>query len=129
MLEDILRLMQESDIHKKWTVNAICNAILPAIKHNRIRFWVDKGKIVGFVTFTYLTKEQAKAYVEGKYYIQPDDFKRDETEGDLWGLNFVAPYGHARAFAHALKKEFKGKSGNAYRFLQKRVGTFHGARS
>lgn len=114
MVEKILSLMSRSEIHRKWTVEDIGRLIIPAIIHNKIRFYVENGKMLGFTTFAFLSEEAEKGYLDGTRKLQPADFKGEE--GNMWFIDFVAPYGHTKQFVRALRKEF-----NNYRAKTKRI--------
>lgn len=112
MIEKILSLMSRSEVHKYYTVEDIGRLIIPAIIHNKIRFYVDNGKVVGFVTYAFLSGEVEESYENGTKHLLPSAFEGEE--GTIWFIDFVAPYGHCKPFIRELKKEFghfkKGKT-------------------
>ena len=126
MIEKILSLMSRSDVHKTWTVEDIGRLIIPAIIHNKIRFFVVNGKTVGFVTFAFLSEEAEEGYVNKTRKLQPSDFKGEE--GTLWFIDFIAPFGHVRPFIQELRKEFrpKYKIAKIKRATTGRIGYFYG---
>jgi len=124
MIEKILSLMSRSEVHKTWTVEDIGRLIIPAVIHNKIRFYVDNGKMVGFATYAFLSEEAEKGYLDGTRKLQPSDFKGEE--GNMWFIDFVAPLGHARPFIKALRKEFSSKRAKIKRITTGRVGEFYG---
>lgn len=124
MIEKILSLMSRSEVHKKFTVEDIGRLIIPAIIHNKVRFYVDNGKMVGFTTFAFLSPEAEEGYLNGTRKLQPSDFKGEE--GNMWFIDFVAPFGHTRPFVKALRKEFSSQRAKIKRYTTGRIGQFYG---
>jgi len=124
MIEKILSLMSRSEVHKKWTVEDIGRLIIPAVIHNKIRFYVDNGKMVGFATYAFLSEEAEKGYLDGTRKLQPSDFKGEE--GSMWFIDFIAPYGHTKQFVRALRKEFKDHTAQIKRTKNGHIGRYFG---
>ena len=109
VIEQLLRLLADSEYHKKYTPADICSFILPAIREDKIYYMFDGPHLTGFATYAFLSEEAAKGYAEGTRRIQPQDF--EGQEGELWFIDFATPYGGCRDFSRYLRKEFTNKYG------------------
>ena len=108
---DGLFLFSVSDSHKSMPLSAFFKNCVCPMQHDKARFFYDsKGQVVGLFTWVFLSKEKAKKFLAGEYIIQEEDYKKEDGD-ELWGLDLIAPYGHARKMVAALKKEYADKYG------------------
>ena len=99
-----LELLHQSETHKDYNVDDIFRYIVAPVKHNRIRLYYSGDKPIGFITWCWLEKEDAKKFLTFDYYITEKDYV-DDTKGELWGIEFIAPYGNARELMRLIRKE------------------------
>jgi|TARA_R110002126_G_scaffold243328_1_gene386443 hemolysin-activating ACP:hemolysin acyltransferase len=105
-LADGLELFKQSKWHKKYNVEDIYRYLIAPIKHNRIRLYYQEDKPVGLVTWCWLDKQAGKDFLQGQYYITEDDYVEDSKE-ELWGIEFITPYGDARQVMSLILKYHK----------------------
>ncbi len=51
------------------------------------------------------TKEAGKDFLNDEYYITEEDYVEDNKQ-ELWGIEFIAPYGNTRQIMSMLRKEY-----------------------
>ena len=103
-LADGLELFRQSKWHKVYNVEDIYRYLIAPIKHNRITLYYQEDKPIGLVTWCWLDKDSSKNLLKNKYYITEDDYITDDKE-ELWGIEFVTPYGHARQVMSLIRKQ------------------------
>tara|TARA_R110002051_G_C8594865_1_gene479403 strand:- start:413 stop:835 length:423 start_codon:yes stop_codon:yes gene_type:complete len=94
-LADGLELFKQSKWHRVYNVNDIHRYLIAPIKHNRICLYYQDDIPIGLVTWCWLDKEAGSNFLQNKYYITEDDYITDDKE-ELWGIEFITPYGNAR---------------------------------
>jgi len=103
-LADGLELFKQSKWHKVYNLNDIHRYLIAPIKYNRIRLYYQEDKPIGLVTWCWLTKEAGSNLLQNQYYITEEDYIADDKE-ELWGIEFVTPYGNAREVMSMIRKE------------------------
>ena len=103
-LADGLELFKQSKWHKVYNLNDIHRYLIAPIKYNRIRLYYQEDKPIGLVTWCWLTKEAGSNLLQNQYHITEEDYIADDKE-ELWGIEFVTPYGNAREVMSMIRKE------------------------
>lgn len=103
-LSDSLELLRLSEWHTVYNVEDIYRYIVAPIKYNRIRIFYKDNKPIGLITWCWLSEEAGQKFLEGEYYITESDYV-DDTKGNLWGIEFIAPYGNAFEIMKLIRKE------------------------
>lgn len=92
-----IELFLQSPVHKRWYIEDVETYILLPIKYNRLRVYMEKDKPVGLVTWCWMSSINSSKFIQDNYHPSDEDFKYDNIEGkELWGLEFIAPYGHTK---------------------------------
>jgi hemolysin-activating ACP:hemolysin acyltransferase len=104
-LADGLELFKQSKWHKVYNVDDIYRYLVAPIKHNRIRIYYQDNKPIGLITWCWLDKEAGNDFLNNEYYITEEDYVSDNKQ-ELWGIEFIAPYGHTRQVMSMLRKEY-----------------------
>lgn len=106
---DGLRLMEVGDIHSRYTPSEVISYLLLPIENNKIRLFYAYDKPIGLVTWCWLTPDKATLFLSDKYTLQEEDYQLENPGGDyqLWGVEFIAPYGHARQVMRDLRELHK----------------------
>jgi|TARA_R110000803_G_scaffold79234_1_gene144775 hemolysin-activating ACP:hemolysin acyltransferase len=104
-LADGLELFKQSQWHKVYNVNDIYRYLIAPIKHNRIRLYYQDNKPIGLITWCWLDKDAGRAFLKGGYYITEEDYIVDDKE-ELWGIEFIAPYGYTKQIISLMRKEY-----------------------
>ena len=109
LLLDSLRLLELGDIHSRYTPTEIISYLVYPIEHDRLRIYYVGSKPVGLVTWCWLSPTRASLFLSDKYTLQEEDYKLENPGGDyqLWGVEFIAPYGHTLKVMRAIRKEHK----------------------
>ena len=105
-LDDGRFLFLQSEWHKDFDSNCLYSYLVLPCKKNAIRLYYRNKRPIGLVTWCWFTPEKAKDFVNFEYMpVETDYEKREGTE--LWGLDFITPYGDARKVFSAIKEEYK----------------------
>ena len=99
-----IELFRQSKWHRDYNVEDIYRYLVSPIEHNRIRLYYEYDKPIGLVTWCWLSKEDGKKFLDNNYYITDKDYVSDKDE-ELWGIEFIAPYGNARQVMRLIRKE------------------------
>lgn len=92
---DCLYLLNQSPNHTHYTLSEFNSYIIYPILHDKLRIFYDQDKPVSLVTWCWFTNEQAELFFDGQFHPTESDYAR--TTGDqLWGIEFISPFGHAR---------------------------------
>jgi|APCry1669192111_1035396.scaffolds.fasta_scaffold00005_2 hemolysin-activating ACP:hemolysin acyltransferase len=100
MIKDILSLMSQSRLHKKWYVEDIFNIILPPIESGQCIVVRENDKVVGFGTWAYMSNASLDAFLNGTRKIGPQDFNNGHN---LVLVDIVSPYGHGTKIAFKIR--------------------------
>ena len=111
MMNEIINLMNQSNIHKDWTVSDIHRLIKPPIEAG---YWVESreyGYLTGFGTYGFFSDEAFEGYKNQTRKIQPEDFNSGEN---VVLIDIVAPHGTAKELTSKMrnrlvKNGYKGK--------------------
>jgi len=92
---DGLYLFSQSPHHRIYTVSEFTAYLLVPLLHNKARFIYDANRPAGVVTWCWLTQEESQKFLRETFVPSDNQYARDSGE-QLWGIEFVAPFGHAR---------------------------------
>ena len=92
---DCLYLFNQSPDHRLYTIAEFNHYLIFPLLHNKLRIFYDGDKPVSLVTWCWFTDEQAEEFRAELFMPDEADYVRD-TGDQLWGIEFIAPYGHAR---------------------------------
>lgn len=129
LIGDIVMLLSLSPAHNDYRIQHLAQVVLPPVQLNQFRIYHDHArKPVGFVSWAMLS-----AAAESKFLNEAAALTLAEwASGDrMYFMEFIAPYGHARAIARDLKQRFSNRRAHAVRFdlsgkKGKRIYTFYG---
>ncbi|MEM9944577.1 MAG: toxin-activating lysine-acyltransferase [Cyanobacteria bacterium P01_D01_bin.36] len=117
MLGSIVCLMQNSSLHRRYTIAELEERFIPSLLHNQFRYYEIDGTPIGFVNWAWLDEETEEKYKTGDYELALDEWVGGSS---LWFPEFVAPYGHARKMVADLRANVhkKGTPAKALRISQ-----------
>lgn len=105
MLESSLKqLLADSPYHRNISEDGIRRLIEAPIRHGKAIIVRDSGRVVGFSTYAFLFKHQVEGYLNRTRKIKSIDFMREN--GELWFIDFIAPYKNAKEVLKEVKAEF-----------------------
>ena len=95
---DSLFLFNQSPDHRIYTLVEFNHYALFPIMHDKARLFYEANRPIGFVSWAWLTPEEGEAFLSETWVPDEEVYKRPNEIGsrlDLWGIEFIAPYGHA----------------------------------
>jgi cytolysin-activating lysine-acyltransferase len=114
VLGEIVRLMLASDLHRRWPLELIERYVVPALHHQQFRLYRDGERVIGYVSWAWLSQDVEDRYLKGGYALTLEDWKSGELP---WIIDFVTPHGHMAQVRVALRRErvFGGRAPKAIR--------------
>jgi hemolysin-activating ACP:hemolysin acyltransferase len=111
-LADALSLFRASPSHSKYNVNDIYTYLQLPLQYKTIELYYEGDKPVGLITWCWLKKEDADLFLVGQYHPNPDDYRLDDPlSRELWGMEFIAPYGHTKQMMRSIKHKIEERYG------------------
>ena len=104
MIDEIIDLYQESQVHKGITYDDAMRLLAPPLRLGQWYFERDAdGNLSAFLTWAYLTDEAADGYVTRTRLLQASDW---DAGDQLFFIDLIAPHGIPRGFAGRVKALF-----------------------
>lgn len=94
---DSLRLFNKSEEHRLYTLVEFNIYCLFPILHGKARLFYEGDMPVGFVSWAWLTPEEAEEFLSERWMPTEDVYQRPDKideQYQLWGIEFIAPHGH-----------------------------------
>tara|TARA_R110002167_G_scaffold272074_1_gene478602 strand:+ start:644 stop:1069 length:426 start_codon:yes stop_codon:yes gene_type:complete len=106
---DSIELLTKGDTHSKYTPSEVVSYLLLPINNNKIRIYYVGNNPVGLLTWCWLSPNKANLFLNDRYSPTDVDYKLEDPGVDyqLWGMEFIAPYGHARQMMRTIREEYK----------------------
>jgi cytolysin-activating lysine-acyltransferase len=101
MLGEITLLFINSPLHRRYRISQLGTLALAAIDLDQFRIYRTPDRPVGYVAWAYLTDEASQAYASDARLLEPQDLRAGDN---LWIIEFVAPFGHARHMIRDLRQ-------------------------
>ena len=104
---DCLYLFNQSDDHRLYTLVEFNHYCLFPLIHNKAYLFYQDDKPIGFVTWAWLTAEEAEEFLSERWMLDEEVWKRPDVIDDrykLWGIDFIAPYGHSTKVMRGMMK-------------------------
>ena len=114
---DSLFLFNQSPDHRLYTLVEFNHYCLFPLIHQKARLFYNGDKPIGFVSWAWLTEEEATEFLSERWMPSEEVHKRPDVIDDqyqLWGIDFIAPYGHST-------KVMRGMMNHSQSILGKRV--------
>ena len=102
--KDFIQLLKDSDYHRTWTAEDVKRIIFPLLQKEQALFAYDDG-IQAMVTWAYIDPQVSKGYLEGTQKLSSEALTG--STGDLWAIDFIAPYGNVKNVIQSLTERFK----------------------
>ena len=100
LLGEATFLFLNSPLHLRYAVHQLPTFILTPLRLGQCRIYRSARGPVGFVAWAYLSAQVADDYVHQRRELTPEDWHSGD---DLWFIEFIAPFGHARRIAADLR--------------------------
>lgn len=92
---DCLYLFSHSEGHRNYTVSEFLRYAVYPILRNKIQIFYEGDMPVGLVTWCFLPEDVGEEFLEDRHQLDEQDYLANDGE-QLWGIEFIAPFGHAR---------------------------------
>jgi len=104
---DGIELFGLGNTHSTYTPSELNTYLLLPIQYNRIRLYYQDNKPIGLITWCWLSPTQSNLFLEDEYEPVSEDYQRENPGQDylLWGIEFIAPYGHAHKLMRTIRNE------------------------
>jgi cytolysin-activating lysine-acyltransferase len=106
MYQDGFFLFKQSKWHKDYGPDELEAYLKYPCLHNSIRIYYSKEIPVGLVTWAWFTPEDSEKFLRFERLPELSDYERREGT-ELWGIEFIAPYGHARSIFRKIREEHR----------------------
>lgn len=101
LLGEVVSLLLCSNVHRAYQIADIGAVFFPPIQCNQFRLYHQNKRLVGLVTWAYLTPEVQEKYLSGTYNLHPEDWSAGDN---LWIIDWISPFGHTKQIARDLRK-------------------------
>ena len=121
---DGLYLFNQSPDHRIYTLVEFNHFLVFPVLHQKARFFHEEGKPVGLVTWCWLTEQEADEFLaecfmpDEEHYRRPDD---TQDQYQLWGIEFIAPFGHACQIMRAMREFHNTQRGSKEKVRWRRL--------
>ena len=138
MLDDVLKLMMQSEMHREWFVSDLHRLIIPAIEAKKLEIMSFSGIPLGMFTYAFLPRKIEDGYISGEEKLPSDIWNYNPEDGTLYVIDFIAPHKNTLKVARWAQKVLteryieKYPSNGAYFIRQgknKRLGYATGVQS
>lgn len=99
---DGLYLFNQSPAHLGYTLDEFNRYFVYPLLAGKARIFYEGDRPIGLVTWVWLTDEESDGFLNLDWSPSEETYARDEGE-QLWGVEFIAPYGHARQIMRAMR--------------------------
>ena len=114
MIGDVLHLMLQSDVHRKWYIHDLERLIMPAIEAGKMKVFYEDGKPQGLYSHAFLTPEAAKGYLMKTRKLEPEDWFTDHESGTLYVIDMIAPYQNGFKIGRQVQKDLTDRYIDVY---------------
>ena len=104
---DSLFLFNQSPDHRLYTLVEFNHYCLFPLIYQKARLFYNGNKPIGFVSWAWLTEEEAQDFISERWMPSEEVHKRPDVIDDqyqLWGIDFIAPYGHSTKVMRGMMK-------------------------
>jgi len=103
---DSLYLFSHSPDHSIYTISEFTSFLVVPLLHEKARLIYEGDKPMGVVTWCWLTKDEAQKFLDDQFVPDEENYARGSGE-QLWGIEFIAPFGHARQVMREMRHHSK----------------------
>lgn len=117
LMDGLSVFLKDPRYRNYYTVNDAKTYLVYPLDYGRMKIFYKEGEPVGLVSWAFLTPEREKEFQHGAS-LKKEDF--ENTEGNLWGVDFISEDNSAKEMLRYLRK-LKDRlypSQNKVRFLR-----------
>lgn len=124
VFSEVCDLLAASQTYGHWRFDKVVHTFLVPIAKEQALVYRRNGKLVGIITFAYVSDEALSDLVAGRRRIDLDDWQSGEN---IFFADILAPFGSVgsmmrQAQRHFREKHGKGVKGHWYRPAKERSG-------
>ena len=119
---DGIFLLSHSKYHRYYSISEFISYIVYPVLHGKIKIFYENDKPIGLVTWCFLPADKAQDVLDEEYTLQEEDYVAHEGE-QLWGIEFIAPFGHTRTIMRAMNNEHSKVYGKDRKIYWRRFKT------
>ena len=93
-LEKVLLILSLSNRHENWNVKDIQRLVIPPLKLNQYRIYIDEEVPLCYASWAMFPKEADEGYKNKTRKIQPKDW---DSGNNLWLVDVICPFGGTRS--------------------------------
>jgi hemolysin-activating ACP:hemolysin acyltransferase len=116
MIHDVLKLMMESEMHRKWYIEDLKRLVIPALENKKMLVMYDETRPAGLFSYAFLPKEAEQGYLDGTQKLQSEIWSNGPKDGSLYVIDFIAPYQNALALGRFAQKRLTERYIETYPF-------------
>ena len=116
MIHDVLKLMMESEMHRKWYIEDLKRLVIPALENDKMLVMYDETRPAGLFSYAFLPREAEQGYLDGTQKLQPEIWSNGPKDGSLYVIDFIAPYQNALALGRFAQKRLTERYIETYPF-------------
>jgi len=124
VFSEVCDLLAASQTYGHWRFDKVVHTFLVPIAKEQALVYRRNGKLVGIITFAYVSDERLNELVSGSRRIDIDDWQTGEN---IFFADIVAPFGSVGTMVRQARKHFEDKHGKGvkgywYRPAKERSG-------
>jgi cytolysin-activating lysine-acyltransferase len=116
MIHDVLKLMMESEMHRKWYIEDLKRLVIPALENKKMLVMYDETRPAGLFSYAFLPKEAEQGYLDGTQKLRSEIWSNGPKDGSLYVIDFIAPYQNALALGRFAQKRLTERYIETYPF-------------
>ena len=126
-LVDSIYLLTLGEAQSGYTPSEVLSYISLPIDYKRCQLYYDGTDVAGLVTWCWLTPDKGTRFLLDEYTPTEEDYKLENPDGDyqLWGIEFITPYGHALQVMRHIRKLHKELYGTTTKVHFRRFSDRH----
>ncbi len=90
VLGDITELCLGSELHRNWYIKDIQRLFIVPMEIDQARLFYRDGKVIGFISWAFLSYEAENSFLNRTRKLQPEDWKSGQR---IYIMDLIAPYG------------------------------------
>jgi len=102
--KDVLQLLEDSPYHCDYSRSDVDRLIEAPIRNGKAMGHYEGDKLTSLLTWAFLDPEQTAGYLSKTKKLEASYF--EQNEGELWFIEFIAPYGNVKNIIKAYQKTY-----------------------
>jgi len=116
MIHDVLKLMMESEMHRKWYIEDLKRLVIPALENQKMLVMYDETRPTGLFSYAFLPQDIREGYENGTAKLPAKIWSFGPKDGMLYVIDFIAPYQNALKLGRFVQKRLTERYIETYPF-------------